>query len=251
MVLPAKCLCIILLLALVGGCSQKIRYPGRTGSGTEPTQQPYVINGRTYYPIPSAEGYRETGIASWYGPGFDGRLTANGETYDMDKMTAAHKTLPMGTVLLVRNLENGRSAVVRINDRGPFARNRIIDLSRAAATRLDMLQQGTARVEIVAMAESSGRKGRQAAVRGKHRDFDQGEFYIQVGAFASRENARRLARRFAARGRNVKIQGFYPRHDGTFLYRVLVYSGSSLKAAERDRKMLETSGYRDAFVIAL
>ncbi|MCI5132293.1 MAG: septal ring lytic transglycosylase RlpA family protein, partial [Candidatus Electrothrix sp. EH2] len=93
------------------------------------TQRPYVIEGQTYYPIPSAQGYEETGLASWYGDPFHGRKTANGETYDMYGVTAAHKTLPMNTMLLVKNLRNGKTATVRINDRGPFVDGRIIDLS--------------------------------------------------------------------------------------------------------------------------
>lgn len=90
----------------------------------------------------------ETGIASWYGPGYQGRTTANGEMFDMEKMTAAHKTLPFGTVVEVRNVENGSTAVVRINDRGPFVKGRIIDLSRAAGERIGILGKGVAQVEI-------------------------------------------------------------------------------------------------------
>ena len=97
-----------------------------TGKGT---QRPYVINGITYIPIPTAQGYEEQGKASWYGEPFHGRKTANGETYNMYGDTAAHKTLPMDTVLLVKNLENDKSTVVRINDRGPFVQERIIDLT--------------------------------------------------------------------------------------------------------------------------
>ena len=90
----------------------------------------------------------ETGVASWYGPNFHGKLTANGETYDMDGMTAAHRTLPFNTEVMVENLDNGKTVRVRINDRGPFAKDRIIDLSRAAATQLDMMGPGTARVRL-------------------------------------------------------------------------------------------------------
>ncbi len=91
----------------------------------------------------------EEGIASWYGPNFDGKLTANGEVYDMYAMTAAHRTLPFNTILKVKNLDNGKSVQVRINDRGPYAKNRIIDLSKKAAQKIDMLGPGTARVELV------------------------------------------------------------------------------------------------------
>ena len=91
----------------------------------------------------------EDGIASWYGPNFDGKLTANGETYDMYAMTAAHRTLPFNTVLKVRNIDNGKSVQVRINDRGPYAKNRVIDLSKKAAQKIDMLGPGTANVELI------------------------------------------------------------------------------------------------------
>lgn len=100
------------------------------------TQVPYIINSKRYYPIPNAHGYREKGIASWYGSDFHGRRTSNGEIYDMYGMTAAHKTLPMDTILMVRNLHNKKKVVVRVNDRGPFIRGRIIDLSFTAAKKL-------------------------------------------------------------------------------------------------------------------
>ncbi|MGM0682063.1 MAG: septal ring lytic transglycosylase RlpA family protein, partial [Thermodesulfobacteriota bacterium] len=118
------------------------------------TQQAYRIKGKTYYPIPDAKGFSQRGLASWYGPPFHGRKTSNGETYNMYGKTAAHKTMPMGTHVLVQNLENNRKTVVRINDRGPFVRGRIIDLSKKAAKDIGMLEKGTARVEITALGET-------------------------------------------------------------------------------------------------
>ena len=109
---------------------------------------PYQIAGVTYYPLAKAEGYEEKGIASWYGPDFDAKPTANGETYNQDSMTAAHRTLPFNTLVLVENLDNGRSVVVRVNDRGPYAKDRIIDLSKRAATEIAMVGTGTARVRL-------------------------------------------------------------------------------------------------------
>lgn len=108
----------------------------------------YVVFGKRYYTKRSSRNHIERGLASWYGKKFHGRKTSSGERYDMHRMTAAHKTLPLPTYALVTNLENGRSAVVRVNDRGPFVGNRIIDLSYAAAKRLDMVNAGTARVEV-------------------------------------------------------------------------------------------------------
>jgi rare lipoprotein A len=111
----------------------------------------YVVYGKTYYPKQSSRGYVERGIASWYGTKFHGRKTSSGERYDMHQMTAAHKTLPLPTYALVKNLENGRSAIVKVNDRGPFVGDRIIDLSYAAAKKLGVDKQGTARVEVVSI----------------------------------------------------------------------------------------------------
>jgi rare lipoprotein A len=115
--------------------------------GPSKVGKPYVIAGRTYVPRHDPT-YDRTGVGSWYGPGFHGRKTANGETYDQHAMTAAHPTLPLNTFVRVTNLENGRSAMVRINDRGPFVHGRIIDLSRAAAERLGYAGNGLARVRV-------------------------------------------------------------------------------------------------------
>jgi len=133
----------------------------------------------------------ERGIASWYGPGFHGRFTASGERYDMDAMTAAHKSLPFGTVVEVRNLDNGRTARVRINDRGPFVKGRILDLSRAAAKALGIYGPGTAPVEIVAVGiEPLG------GLR----------FTVQVGAFHDRDAAERLAEQLRSYFPDVSIR---------------------------------------------
>ncbi len=130
--------------ALVGiaGCGTK---PG--GEGAYKVGNPYQINGVWYYPKDDPF-YDETGVASWYGRDFHGKATANGERYDMDTLTAAHRTLPMPTIVRVTNLENGRSLRLRVNDRGPYARGRIIDVSRRAATLLGFVDKGTARVRV-------------------------------------------------------------------------------------------------------
>ena len=111
----------------------------------------YVIEGVTYRVMDTSDGYHEEGIASWYGGYFHGRRTSSGDVYDMYLMTAAHKSLPLPTYVRVTNLDNGRSVVLRVNDRGPFVEDRIIDLSFAAATKLGMAEQGTAEVEVVAL----------------------------------------------------------------------------------------------------
>ncbi len=131
---------------------------------------------------PPEPGWSERGIASWYGPGFHGRITANGEVYDMDRLTAAHPSLPFGTLVEVRNLDNGRRVRVRINDRGPFVGGRVIDLSRAAAKEIRMIGPGTARVEVRMIAA-----GAEPAGPGRYR--------VQAGAFRDPERARALAAR--------------------------------------------------------
>ncbi len=218
------------------------------------TQRPYVINNIRYYPIPSAVGYREKGRASWYGKKFHGRKTSNGEIYNMYGKTAAHKTLPMGTMLLVTNLENQKEIVVRVNDRGPFAKNRIIDLTYAGAKELGMIKNGTAEVEIVAITKEKQLPAPKPVTHKQKKQvpmintFDQGNFYIQVGAFKHLENARGLAREFAATGKDVLIQQ-YPA-AGMQLYRVMVYGGTSLKKAKKYEQYLEHNGYPYALLIA-
>jgi len=124
------------------------RYEPRSASGNAPV---YEVFGKKYKVLDSAEGFRQRGTASWYGKKFHGHKTANGETYDMFQMTAAHKSLPLPTYVRVTRVDNGRSIIVRVNDRGPFHSNRIIDLSYAAAAKLDMIQHGQTQVEIVAL----------------------------------------------------------------------------------------------------
>jgi hypothetical protein len=154
--LLAALVVVAFLCAGLSGCGSKyvpgISIPPAPSGKTPPpapkgkggTYKPYTVLGQTYYPLGSAEGYSETGVASWYGPNFHGKKTANGERYDMYQMTAAHRILPMHTRLMVRNLDNGRTAEVRVNDRGPFVGNRVIDLSYAAANLLGVVGPGTA-----------------------------------------------------------------------------------------------------------
>ncbi|WNJ98630.1 septal ring lytic transglycosylase RlpA family protein [Thalassospiraceae bacterium LMO-JJ14] len=124
------------------------------GEGTYKVGNPYQIDGIWYHPAEDYE-YDETGIASWYGAAFHGKLTANGEDYDMNALTAAHRTLPMPSFVRVTNLENGRSLVLKVNDRGPFAKGRIIDISRRGAQLLGFQNQGTARVRVQILADQS------------------------------------------------------------------------------------------------
>lgn len=215
-----------------------------------PTQKPYRINGKTYYPLPSARGYVETGIASWYGSKFHGRKTSNGETYNMWATTAAHKTLPMNTHLLVENLENGKEMTVRINDRGPFVKGRIIDMSKTGATRLGFIGNGTTKIRITALAESTTyRSGEVVTERFKeYPDFQHGEFYVQIGAFGDENNARRLKERMLGWGRKAVIRKF-DRGDMIF-FRVQIRAGDTLAGAEKVEKVMSESGFPGAFVVA-
>ncbi|MBU0730056.1 MAG: septal ring lytic transglycosylase RlpA family protein [Proteobacteria bacterium] len=215
-----------------------------------PTQRPYKIDGKKYYPLPSSQGYAETGIASWYGKQFHGRLTSNGERYDMHGMTAAHKTLPMHTWLVVKNLENDKEIVVRINDRGPFVKGRIVDLTLTGAKKLEMDQQGTARVEILALGETGEfQQGNRKVERFlPHQDFAKGEFYVQIGSFESLDNAERQKEQLLSWGRKTVIQVF-DNGEKTF-YRVQVRAGTNLSEARRAERVLERSGFSGAFVVA-
>ena len=233
------------LLMLVCSCSTKSPVPARDG-----TFKPYRIGGKWYHPLPDAQAFRERGLASWYGKKFHGRKTANGETYNMYAMTAAHKTLPLGTLVSVRNLSNQKQVVVRINDRGPFVRKRIIDLSYTAARQLDITGPGTAPVEIEALRPgtvkpvTAGTDPRSIISD----SYDQGNFVIQIGAFKDYGNAQRLVNQLNQTYKNVHIVPC-DREDDT-LYRVRVGRCSSLRQAYDDERNLIQNGFPDAFAVA-
>lgn len=134
------CCGVVLWMA---GCATTPKYHVST--------KPYTVMGETYYPVASSNGYVDVGMASWYGGKFNGRRTASGDIFNQNKMTAAHKTLPFGTRVRVTNIDNGKSVDVVINDRGPFAHGRIIDLSSGAAKKLGMIETGTARVRVTSL----------------------------------------------------------------------------------------------------
>ena len=165
---------------------------------------PYEVFGKTYRVLPSSKGYHEKGIASWYGSKFHGRRTSSGEPYDMHLATAAHKTLPLPTYAEVTNLDNGRKVIVKINDRGPFKDNRLIDMSYGAALRLGMIETGTARVEL-RVIDVEGATTEQAALQAS----DIPGTWLQAGAFSRRTGAEELARNLEkAKLLPVSIQQF-------------------------------------------
>jgi rare lipoprotein A len=183
--------------------------------------------------IPYGEGYSEKGVASWYGEPFHGRRTANGEVYNMWGVSAAHRTLPLGTVIRVTRLDDGRTVQVRVNDRGPFVKDRIVDLSYAAAKEIGMDIAGTAdvRLEVVRAAPMK-------AIRAP--------FTIQVGAFAEKENAERLQRELRKRYPDVRLSEYET--DRGVLYRVRVGRLSTETQARRLAERLRNAEDLEPFV---
>ena len=157
------------------------------------TMRPYVVFNKKYYPTLAHIDDKFDGIASWYGPKFHAKKTSNGEIYNMYGMTAAHKTLPMNTIVKVYNKENGKSIVVRINDRGPFVAGRIIDLSNVAAHKIDMVKKGTAQVKLTVL----GFHGKIAKTAEEKSEVQSvGNYYVQVGVFSKIAGANATKRKF-------------------------------------------------------
>jgi peptidoglycan lytic transglycosylase len=224
---------------------------------SENGNKPYTVFGVDYTPLADAHGYRERGIASWYGRKFHGRHTASGEPYDMYAMTAAHRTLPLPSYARVRNLENGRSVVVRINDRGPFLHNRLIDLSYTAAARLGMLGSGTAMVEVesvtpdhapTTVAATSGLQIIRAADAAPL-DAAPPRLSVQVGAFSRYENATSLRARLLRAGFGpIYIQKPAP-GAGSPIYRVRIGPIASVKRGDELVADVARFGVPDALLI--
>ncbi len=244
----------IFLAFFLSGCTvlkPSPRAPGKPSPGhtTQPKRpKPYKALGEWYQPIPSSHGFRQRGLASWYGKKFHGRKTSNGETYDMYKSSAAHKTLPFDTYVRVHNLSNGKKLDVRINDRGPFVRGRIIDLSYKAAQELGVVGPGTATVEIVALGaavkpetENKNEKSYTPV------DYYSGNFTFQIGAFIDRQNAEKLKAELGENHKNSHIAEFDSGSE-TF-YRVRVGKFSTLEQARAYEKILTDDGY-DPIIIA-
>ena len=249
---------VFLIITLFLGCSgrnvipysgyQRDRYlPSNTkinnsNSMHKATMKPYVVDGKTYYPTKVSVGDTFSGIASWYGRDFHGKKTSNGERYNMYDMTAAHKTLPMNTMVKVTNLNNFKSAVVRINDRGPFVKTRIIDLSYAAASRLGVIAHGTAPVRL----EIVGFKGVINRNKNIVQSVNINSYMVQIGAFRKKEGAYRYTGRYAmVLGRYralVKkyMLGGYP------IYRVYL---SGFGSENEARDFIAKGIFRGAFIV--
>ena len=242
-------LCLVAILFLFTNCTSVTPRPRDGTRAPQPKQsKPYQIDGVWYYPRADAAGFRQSGLASWYGDPFHGRKTANGETYNMHGISAAHKTLPFNTVVNVRNLDNGRDIRVRINDRGPFVRNRVIDLSYGAARQIGLVGPGTARVELVALGAVTDTNESVTATRTYAPvDYSSGKFTFQVGAFRDRGNAEKLKLKLGSTYKNAHICTF-DSGDGLY-YRVRVGDFASLEEARKGEEILLRNGY-PAFVVA-
>jgi rare lipoprotein A len=233
---------LLLFLFLLVACAST---PPETNKGDH-----YTVAGKRYYPISSSTGFVQRGLASWYGGKFHGRLTSNGERYNMYGRTAAHKTLPFNTYVRVTNLRNGKKTLVRINDRGPFVQGRIIDLTYTSAHELAMVEDGVVPVKIEALgyARKKRKGGKWVQVYQKPASYLEGDFTIQVGAFAVRENAIRLhdslRRKYSTASLMVFDQG-----DQKF-YRVRVGRYSRLDQAEAGASRLQKQGFPNAFAVA-
>ncbi len=237
-------LIVAALLLFSYGCAG-IEVSSRTPAHTKP----YKVNGKWYSPLSDGNNFRQRGTASWYGKAFHGKQTANGEIYNMYGMSAAHKTLPLGTYVRVTNLNNRRKIDIRINDRGPFVRGRIIDLSYAAAKRLRIVGPGVAPVEIVSLG-TTARSGSHKTSRGSYTpvDVNKGNFTFQIGSFRNRKNAEKQRRKLARRFRHAHISVFDSGY-GIF-YRVRVGRYSDLRRAQKKIAALKRAGYRNAIIVA-
>lgn len=208
-------------------------------------RSPYVVRGKQYEVMPNAAGYREEGVASWYGLKFHGELTSNGEVYNMYAMSAAHKSLPLPTYLRVTNLANQRSVIVRVNDRGPFHGDRLIDLSYAAAKKLGFQKLGTARVRLEAIV--SGQQGETMVHSGGVSN--RLAPFVQVGAFGREASAQALKARVQSVVNGVPVFIGQAAHHAGEIFRVRVGPFESQQEAEEVRQRLAREGIGKPLII--
>jgi len=238
-------LAVLLLSSCGGGHTTRVIETPETRE-LKGWEKPYEVDGQRYDPLRDHQGFRQRGIASWYGGKFHGRKTSNGEIYNMHAMTAAHKTLPLGVYVRVTHLQNGRSVTVRVNDRGPFVAGRIIDLSYAAAQKLAIVDAGTAPVQVQALGYRQSDRGQ--VTYAQPRSYDIGSFSVQVGAFSVRENAYRLAAQLRQGYGKADVQAAVV--NGRQLYRVRVGDYHSLERAEQTAFAFSRGQFPGSFVVA-
>jgi rare lipoprotein A len=242
------------------------KFEPRAASGNKP----YAVAGKSYTPLADAQGYRERGVASWYGKKFHGRRTSSGEPYDMYAMTAAHKTLPLPCYLRVRNLENGRSAIVRVNDRGPFLHNRLVDLSYAAAAKLGIVGTGTGLVEleVVTGTETPAVQVAKPAIETRGAGIVATveaaplppvtsaapkaavpKLFVQAAAFREWDNAEGLRTRLEHAGFGpVVVQSALSESRGR-VYRVRIGPIATVEEGDRLTEALTRQGVRDPLIV--
>jgi rare lipoprotein A len=219
---------------------------------TPASSRPYNVMGKWYYPKATAHGYREVGNASWYGPKFHGKHTASGERFNMYRLTAAHRTLPLGTYVRVSHLKKDKSVVVKVNDRGPFVGNRIIDLSLGAARNIDMIGEGVARVRVEVLGyrkKEKDRAGKTRVVFVPKESYTTGEFAVQVASFKDPANAKRFRESILERFPGASIVKF-SRGDETF-YRVQAVVLQNLDKARQEAHRLGRKDFPGAFAVAV
>ncbi len=209
----------------------------------------YVVFGKRYYVLDKAQGFVERGTASWYGKKFHGRKTSSGEIYNMHAMTAAHKTLPLPTYVRVENLANGKSVVVKVNDRGPFVGDRIIDLSYAAAQKLNVVGPGTAKVEVTAMvsATQSSRTVVRSIPLTDNKAADV-PLFIQMGSFGSVVNAQNMKRELNTANEQAVSVSELETATGLF-YRVRVGPLYGIDEANAVVRRLNKKGFINARIV--
>ena len=247
---------ILFFLLGLGGCTFGVPIGDRgqsqpsTADGSGPgNPSSYVVHGRRYFVMDSSEGFKQRGVASWYGTKFHGRRTSSGEVYNMHAMTAAHKTLPIPVLVHVRNLDNGRTAVVRVNDRGPFIPGRIIDLSYAAAKKLGVTLPGTANVEISVI--EPGESSPTQVVRAMPLADPLAEeipLFVQMGSFASQSNADTLVQSLIAANESAVRVSRLETDQGPF-YRVQVGPLYDVDEANAIMRRLREKGFDAARIV--
>ena len=215
---------------------------------SETGNNPYKALGKKYYPLKSANGYRERGVASWYGKKFHGKRTSSGEPYDMFAMTAAHRVLPLPSYVKVRNLRNGRTVTVKVNDRGPFLHNRVIDLSYAAAYKLGIVATGTGLVEVTVIDPSAPAPQITAhPVPVSSRTVSGVKLFVQFGAFSVKSNAEGLQRSLYSHGFDPTME--HGLHDGRDIYRVRVGPYYQVSEVDQVSANARKYGYETKLVI--
>ena len=207
--------------------------------------KPYKIGNNWYNPLLNAEGFEEQGIASWYGKDFHGKKTASGEIYNMYQLSAAHKTLPLGTWVKLHNLNNGKKINLRINDRGPFIKGRIIDLSYGAAKKIGIVDSGITPVRIVILNKPENKLKNKLAYAPAN--FFQSEFTIQVAAFSDFNNAKRLKKKLDQNYKNIRIKKISDKENN--LYRVYAGIYATRQQAEKYKENLQKNGYYNVFTV--